>query len=51
MADIKPGIDLSTILSSYPKGPDFRHPFKGMPFHVSEEKYRMIYKKENNHTN
>ena len=31
---IKPGIDLSTVLSSYSKGSDFRHPFKGMPFHV-----------------
>ena len=34
---IKPGIDLSTVLSSYPKGSDFRHPFKGMPFHVPTE--------------
>ena len=32
---IKPGIDLSTVLSSYPKGSDFPHPFKGMPFYVS----------------
>ena len=32
---IKPGIDLSTVLLSYSKGSDFRHPFKGMPFQIS----------------
>ena len=31
---IKPGINLSTVLSSYPKGSDFRHSLKGMLFHV-----------------
>ena len=27
--------DLFHLLSSYPKGSDFRHPSNGMPFHVS----------------